>query len=112
MTIGSPWAWGQECTEEANCFASKDCGAAGKVWGEFQAHPLGKVAGGGVKVLCFSLVSSVVSRIRFDNGMLQGPLTRGPRSPRPPRGRMDLLPSPFGERVARIRRNRQPGRAG
>jgi hypothetical protein len=39
---------------------------------------------------------SVVSRIRFDNGMLQGPPhPRAPRSPRPPRGGGILLPSPL-----------------
>ena len=40
--------------------------------------------------------ASVVSRIRFDNGMLQGPPhPRAPRSPRPPRGGWILLPSPL-----------------
>ena len=38
----------------------------------------------------------MVSRIRFDNGMLQGPPhPRAPRSPRPPRGGWILLPSPL-----------------
>jgi hypothetical protein len=41
-------------------------------------------------------ITSVVSRIRFDNGMLQGPPhPRAPRSPRPPRGGWILLPSPL-----------------
>jgi len=43
---------------------------------------------------------------------LQGPLTPGPLGRYGHRGRMDFMPRPFGERVARIRRNRQPGRAG
>jgi hypothetical protein len=43
--------------------------------------------------------TSVVSRIRFDNGMLQGPPhPRAPRSPRRPRSGWILLPSPLWRR--------------